>query len=147
MRLMSVDVKNQDKPNIGQQVFLDWTLDILIYVVVINTFVQLVGDFYISSFTLSLFVAVLMKILLTLIIRFEHSAVGYFEHHSNEKLHKLSVPVALVILFLSKFLIIEIIDFVFGDKVDFHNFIALILMLITMIATRKILEVLYDKLD
>lgn len=144
---MTVDIKNDDKPNIGQQKFLDWTLDILIYVVVINTFVQLVSDFYISSFTLSLFVAVLMKILLTLIIRFEHSAAGYFENHSNEKLHKLSVPVALLILFSSKFLIIEIIDIIFEDKVNFHNFIALLLMLITMIATRKILEVVYDKLD
>lgn len=129
-----------------QKLFTEWTLDLLIYTVVLNVFVEHVDDFYIESFTLSLVVAFVLKFLLNMIIKFEHF-VGESMKNSTKKTIKKLAPVVLVsILFFSKFLILEIIDWLFGHYVDLHNIFALIVMIIVMIATRRIITRIYVSL-
>lgn len=129
-----------------QQIYTSWVLDLLVYTVILNLFVQFVADFYIESFSLSLLVALVLKVMLVLVMKFEHVMKQWFEKQSKDVFSYIQPIALMTILFLSKFLILEVIDFLFGHRVDLHNIIALIVMIIAMIATRKILEKIYENL-
>lgn len=129
-----------------QQIYVGWVLDLLIYTVILNLFVQYVDDFYIETFALSLLVALALKVMLVIVGKFEHVVKRWFEKQNGDVFDYLQQITLVTILFLSKFLILEVIDLLFGHKVDLHNIPALILMIIAMIATRKILEKIYRNL-
>ena len=48
-----------------QDIFVSWTSDVLIYIVVLNLFVEYFPNVVIESFTISILTAVLLKVLLT----------------------------------------------------------------------------------
>lgn len=134
------------KKNHKQQTFMDWSVDILIYTVILNLFVEYSSAITIDSFTISLFTAVVLKALLSVIIRFEHSVGKWFSTKDGKFFKLLGPVVAVSILFLSKFAILEIINFIFKEHVTIKGFIPLALMIIAMIATRKIIEKIYKSL-
>ena len=59
------------KTNPRKLLFLDWTLDLLIYIVVLNLFMEYSSGIYIETFTLSILVALVLKILLHSVIKLE----------------------------------------------------------------------------
>jgi hypothetical protein len=129
-----------------QAIFIEWVIDILAYIVIINIFVHYISDFFIDNFMYSLLVAFVLKAMLVLILRFEHKVAEWFDT-KTEKLFSILKPLTIwTILFGSKFLILEIFDIIFGHKVDLHNIIALIFMIITMILFRKAIYFTYKKL-
>lgn len=132
--------------NPKKQTFMDWTLDLLVYIVILNFFAEYSSSIYFETFTISVLTAFVMKALLNLIIGLEHSVSSYFGK-KKEKVYKyINLIVVFSILFLSKFLILEIIDILFGTYVEIKGFIPLVAMIITMIATRKIIEAIYKNL-
>ncbi|MFC1649499.1 hypothetical protein ACFL2C_02160 [Patescibacteria group bacterium] len=134
------------KPNKRQSQYLDWTIDLLIYIVILNIFIEYSWGFYIDSFTISIFTAFVLKASMGIVMRAEHRVSGFFKKRSgkyNRFLHILSV---WGIIFLSKFIILEVIDIIFGTHVEIRSFISLILLIVTMMVTKKILETVYEKL-
>lgn len=129
-----------------QATFVEWVIDILSYTIILNIFVHYVDDFYIENFMYSLVTAVLLKGMLVLIARFEHYVQAWMNKQKAPVFDYIKAPVLLGILFFSKFLILEIIDLVFGHNVDLHNLVALIAMIIVMIASRKIIYKIYRSL-
>ena len=90
--------------------------------------------------------AFVLKALLKIIIKFEHKVGSWFDSKKGKFFESTGTITTLLILFFSKFLILEIIDFIFEDDVVIKEFIPLAAMIITMIATRKILEGVYKSL-
>ena len=102
---------------------------------------------YVETFTIALFMAIVMKALLVLVLRFEHVVSDFFKKMKQTSLVKvLSVLSAFLILFLSKFVILDILDIIFREKVEIEGFIPLVLLIITMIAVEKGLEYAFKKL-
>ena len=99
----------------AQQRFAEWSIDILVYTVVLNLFVEHHRAIEIDSFTISIFTAVLLTALLDLIVGVEDRVSGYFKGKETTLFRVLGVVVTFLILFLSKFLILEVVDIVFGD--------------------------------
>ena len=66
-------------PTRRQMIFFSWTKDVLIYVVVLNLFVEYVEAVVIDSFTISILTAILLKALLDLILGLEHRVDHFFE--------------------------------------------------------------------
>jgi len=130
----------------NQKLFIDWTLDLLIYIVVINLFAQYSSNIYFENFSISILTALVLKILLYLIINLEHKVSIFFKSIENKLSKTLNVIVSLSILFLSKFLILEIIDIIFGEYVEIKGFIPLMVMIILMIVARKTFEKIYNKI-
>ena len=60
-----------------QQRYISWTTDVLVYIIVLNLFVEFVDAIVIDSFWISILTAVLLKALLDVVIRLEHR-VGTF---------------------------------------------------------------------
>lgn len=53
----------------------------------------------------------------------------------------------LLILFLSKFVILEAVDILFGDNVELGGFFMVVALIIALMAARAIVQVLYQRLE
>ena len=127
--------------------FIDWTVGILVYVVVIALFDEHYDRIFVSSFTIALFMAVVMKVLLFLILRLEHVVAHFWKSMKQSTVVKvLSLISAFLILFLSKFVILEILDIIFRENVEIHGFIPIILLILSMIILERGLVVIFKKL-
>ncbi len=130
----------------AQRRFASWMADVLVYVVVLNLFVEFVYAVVIDSFTISILTAVLLKLLLDLIFRFEHLVSGFFKRRSGAVFRILELVAAWAILFLSKFLLLEIVDIVFGDEVELGGLLDIIALVIALMATRQLFQLFYERL-
>ena len=129
-----------------QERFASWMTDVLIYTVVLNLFVEYADAIVIDSFTISVLTAVLLKALLDVIGGLEHRVSAYFKAREGTLYKVLGAVSVFGILFLSKFVILEVVDVVFGDHVDLGHFIDIILLIVAMIAARLIVRQIYVRL-
>ncbi|MEA3326299.1 MAG: hypothetical protein U9R53_03195 [Chloroflexota bacterium] len=125
-------------PTQRQLIFLSWTKDILIYIIVLNLFIEYSPVVIIDSFTISIFTAILLKILLEIIFKLEHKVSNVFKTHKF-----LRIFITWVILFGSKFVILELIDIIFGEHVKLGKFLDVILLVIALILAREIFHRIY----
>jgi FlaA1/EpsC-like NDP-sugar epimerase len=125
-------------PTKRQLVFFSWTKDVLIYIIVLNLFVEYNPKVMIDSFTISIFTAVLLKILLEIILKLEHQVAAFFKGRKV-----LQIFFAWIILFGSKFVILEIVDIVFGEHVELGKFVDVIVLVIALMVAREIFQQIY----
>jgi hypothetical protein len=130
-------------PTRRQLIFFSWTKDVLIYVVVLNLFVEYVDKVVIDSFTISILTAVLLKALLDVILAIEHRVGHFFGAQTGTLSRFLRIMSTWLILFLSKFLILEVVDLVFGDHVELGNFVSVLALVITLMIARQVFQQIY----
>ncbi len=126
--------------------FLSFMSDVLIYVVVINLFVEYAPSVIIESFTISLFTAIVLKLMLDSIIGLEQRVRAWFGRRVGTVWRILGIGATWGILLLSKFVIIEITHLIFGDRVQLGGFIDVVVLVIAMIAARRGLGLVYVRL-
>lgn len=126
-----------------QLIFFSWTKDVLIYVVVLNLFVEYVDPVVIDSFTISILTALLLKVLLEIILGLEHRVAHLFAAWPGSLSRFLRILSTWLILFLSKFLILEVSDLVFGDLVELGTFVHVLSLVIALIVARQIIHRIY----
>ena len=134
-----------------QRLFVRYFTAILIDLVVLNLFVEYSGKVYIDTFTTSLLAAVLLQVLLKLTIALEHKVMDWFKARGGGGLMtSLKYFVAWLILFGSKFVILEALVIAFGDKVRFdgmwHGIVTLIVVILAMLVAEELIVRLYRKL-
>jgi hypothetical protein len=117
--------------------------DVLVYIMVLNLFVEWAPAVVIESFTTSILTAVALKALLDLIIGFEHRVNAFFKERDQRV---LGILATLAILFLSKFVILEAVDILFGDNVELGGFFMIAALIIALMAARAIVQALYQRL-
>ena len=125
-------------PTKQQLVFFSWTKDILIYIIVLNLFVEYNAKVIIDSFTISIFTATLLKVLLEIILKLEHKVSATLSAYQV-----LRIFFVWLILFGSKFLILEVVDIVFGEHVELGKFLDVIVLVITLMVAREIFQQIY----
>jgi hypothetical protein len=130
-------------PTRRQMIFFSWTKDVLIYIIVLNLFVEYNYKIVIDSFTISIFTAILLKILLEIILKFEHNVADFFKARPGKLSKFLRIMSTWIILFLSKFLILEVVDFVFGEHVELGKFLDVLTLVIALIVAREIFQWIY----
>jgi hypothetical protein len=85
--------------------------------------------------------AILLQILLRLTIVVEHHVGAYFNSRPGAFMKFMRYFAAWVVLFASKFVYLEVIVFVFGDKVRFegmrHGVVPLIIVVVTMVVAEE----------
>ena len=129
-----------------QGIFLSWTKDILIYIIVLNLFVEYHPKVVIDSFTISIFTAIVLKILLEIIFKLEHLVADFFKSRPGSLSNFLRILLTWLILFLSKFLILEVLDRVFGEHVELGKFIDVIVLVIALMVARGLFQCIYRSL-
>ena len=116
-----------------QRIFIRYLMAILIDLMVLNLFVEFWDTVEIDSFTISIFAAFILQILLRATMMLEHKVANYFTSKPGKINVFLSWFTAWVILFGSKFLILFLIDLIFGSRVEFSNVITFIVVVIIIV--------------
>ena len=130
----------------NQARFADFMTDVLVYIVVLNLFVEYNDAIIIDSFTISILTAVLLKLLLDALTGVEHRVHHFFQQREGTIYRVLDGLSIFSILFLGKLLILEVVNFVFGDHVELGHFIDVVLLIIAMIAARLLVQKIYERL-
>ena len=125
-------------PTRQQMIFASWAKDVLIYIIVLNLFVEYNHKIIIDSFTISIFTAILLKILLEIVLNIEHKVADFFKSYKV-----LRIFLVWLILFGSKFLILEVVDMVFGNHVELGKFLDVILLVIILMVAREVFQRIY----
>ncbi len=129
-----------------QQRYASWVSSVLVDIVVLNLFVEHADAVVIDSFSISILAAVLMKLMLDAVVGLEHRVRAYFAGKAGGLYRVLGAVVVFSILFLSKFLILEVVNFVFGEHVELGHFIEVAAIVIAMLVASRALEIIYVRL-
>jgi hypothetical protein len=133
-----------------QKLFLRYFTAILVDLVVLNLFAEYSQNVEISSFTISLFAAVLLQVLLKLTLVLEHRVAAFFKAKEGAGSTFLRFFTAWLILFGSKFVILGAVDFAFGDWIHFggpaHGVLIFIAVVVAMLAAEEIIVRFYRRL-
>ena len=138
-------------PSSKQRVFLRYFTMVLVDLVVLGLFVEywpaMVSA---SSFTIMLLAAVILQILLKLTIVLEHKVAAYFNAKPGGFNKFMRFFTAWLILFGSKFVILEALVLALGDRLKFggpfHGVVVLIAVVVAMLVAEVILVKLYRKM-
>jgi hypothetical protein len=87
----------------AQRWFVSWTTDVLIYVVILNLFKEFSDAITIESFWISLLTAVVLKILLDIVLWFEHRTSHLFDRSEGMVGGWLGFIATIVVLIAGKF--------------------------------------------
>jgi hypothetical protein len=138
-------------PSTRQKLFMRYFTAILIDLTVLNLFVEYSENVIIDSFTISLFAAVLLQVLLKLTIALEHRVAAWFKAKPGGFAKFLRYFTAWLILFGSKFVILEALVFAFGEDVyfggPFHGVVTLIIVVVVMLIAEEAVVQLYRRLS
>lgn len=129
-----------------QQRFVAWTSDVLVYIVVLNLFVEFNDAIVIESFWISILTAVLLQGLISIVKRLEHRVGSFFGPRDGTLSRVLEITAKFLILFTSKLIILEVVNFVFGDQVELGHFVDVLVLILTMMAARAIFGKIYADL-
>ena len=127
-----------------QLVYAGWTLTLLAYIVVLNLWVEFNPSVVIDSFLISIATSVVLLVLLVIILGFEHRVKHWFAQREGTLNHVLGMVSTLFILFLSKFVILEVIDIIFGEHVELGHFVDVLILVLLLIVAQKSMVFVWD---
>jgi hypothetical protein len=137
-------------PSRRQLAFSRYLTATLVDLVVLLLFAEYWEHVSVESSTVALFAAVLLQILLKLTIVFEHRVAAFFKARPGGFAKFMRYFTAWLILFGSKFVILEALAFAFGDALrfggPFHGIVALIVVVVTMLVVEVVIVKLYRRL-
>jgi hypothetical protein len=137
-------------PSSKQLIFLKYLTWVLVDLAVLNFFAEYWDRVTITSFGVSLLIAITLQILLKMTIALEHRLSNYMK--SNEKLDKkvLHIFSTWFVLFASKFVMLWILQFMFSDAIVFsgayHGVVAFIVVVMAILAAEYAITRIYRSL-
>jgi hypothetical protein len=139
-----------EAPSNKQRLFVRYFSGILIDLVVLNLFAEYWKNVYIDTFTTSLLASIVLQVLLKATIAVEHWVASFFKGKPGGWMKFLRYFSAWLVLFGSKFVILEAIAQLFGHDVRFygvfHGIVTLIIVVVVMLIAEELIVRLYRKL-
>lgn len=133
-----------------QQIFLKYFTFTLVDLTVLNFFAEYWDRVTISSFGVSLLVAIILQILLKMTLHLEHKTADYFKSHESFMMKFGRIFSTWFILFASKFVMLGILQFVFSGDIHFagayHGVLAFIVIVVVILVVEALISRLYDAL-
>jgi hypothetical protein len=137
-------------PSNRQRLFVLFFTGTLVDLVILGLFAEFSGKVHVDSFSTALLAALVLQILLKLTIAAEHRVLARFKGKSGAAWTAFKFFSAWLILFGSKFVILEALTLVFGDAVHFdgmlHGIVWLIIVVVTMVVVEELVVRLYRRL-
>ena len=137
-------------PSDRQRLFMLFFLGMLVDLVVLSLFAEYSSKVYVDTFTTALLASVVLQFLLKLTIIFEHRVLARFKGKTGTGWTVLKYFCAWLILFGSKFVILEALSFAFGKDVRFegalHGLLWLIGAAVTMVVAEELVVRLFRRL-
>lgn len=129
-----------------QLLFQEMVFGTLVYAIVLGFFEEYTTILDTWSYSVTFLTAVVMQILTSLTFWLKSLVVKRYKGREGKKYLAMMILGVWLILFLSKFVFLAVIDYVFGDSVTISGFVGLILIIITMTAATKGIEAIYRRL-
>ena len=137
-------------PSPRQRVFLRYLTATLVDLAVLGLFAEYWEHVVVGSFTVMLLAAVVLQVLLKLTIVVEHRVAAFFNARPGGFSKFMRFFCAWLVLFGSKFVILEALVFAFGDRLKFsgpfHGIVALIVVVVVMLVVEAVLVKIYRRL-
>jgi hypothetical protein len=135
-------------PSSRQRNFLRYFTAVLVDLAVLNLCIEYWPEYVAAnSFTITLFAAVLLQVLLKLTIVLEHKVAAFFNARPGGFNKFMRFFTAWLILFGSKFVILEALVLAFGDRLrfggPFHGIVALIAVVVAMLVVEAVIVKFY----
>ena len=115
-------------------------VDVLVYLVVLQTFSQLFPAVISESFLLSLLTAVLLKAILEVVVHVKKRAVARVRSDRSIGARAIGVVVLLLVMPGSKFLVLELVALIFGDAVQLGGFFLVTLLIVVLMLARGLVR-------
>jgi hypothetical protein len=139
-----------ETPSDRQRIFLRYFTGALINLVVLGQFNEYSDKVHVYDFTTLVLASTLLQLLLKWTIIAEHYVLGYFTGKTGVAWKSLKYFVAWLVLFGSKFVILEVLSRAFGDLVQFkgafHGIVWLIIVVVTMVVVEEMVVRFYRRL-
>ena len=133
-----------------QYFFMRLFFAVLVDLMVLGLFNEFWENVVFDSFSLTLIAALLLQVLLKLTIKIEHKVGLYFKKKTGVLPKVLRFFSAWAILFFSKLIILEAINYLFGDHIQFlgpwHGVVAFIVVVIGILVAEGIIRKIYKSL-
>lgn len=126
-----------------QQRFASVMTDVLVFTVVLNLFVEYAESVVIDSFSISVLTAIVLKVILDVILAFEHRVSEFFGRFEGTLARVVDFLAVWAILFGSKFVILEVVDIMFGEHVELGGFLMVIAIVVAMMIARELVGRIY----
>lgn len=121
-------------------------LGVLLYSVVLGFFNDYTAILHTSSYSVTFLLAVVMQILTYLTFALKNKAKTWFQSKDG-KAYKFALVLAVwLILFLSKFVFLWVISFVFREEVHISGFVGLLFIVAILTILQQLFELSYRKL-
>jgi len=137
-------------PSPRQRVFMRYLTSTLVDLAVLGLFAEYWEHVHADSFTIILLAAVLLQVLLKLTIVLEHHVAAFFNARPGGFNKFMRFFTAWLILFGSKFAILEALALAFGDRLRFggpwHGIVVLIAVVVALLAIEAALVKVYRSL-
>lgn len=137
-------------PSPRQRVFMRYLSAALVDLAVLGLFAEYWEHVVVGSFTVMLLAAVVLQVLLKLTIVLEHHVAAFFNARPGGFNKFMRFFTAWLILFGSKFAILEALAFAFGDRLHFggpwHGIVVLIVVVVALLAVEAILVKVYRRM-
>ena len=139
-------------PSRRQRVFMRYLTATLVDLAVLGLFVEYWEDYVVAdSFTIMLLASVLLQALLKLTIVVEHRLATFFNARPGGFNKFMRFFTAWLVLFGSKFVILEALALAFGDRLrfggPFNGIVALIAVVVAMLVAEAVLVKFYRRLS
>ena len=135
--------------NNRQTLFIGYMLCVLVDLVVLNLYVEFWDKVVIDSFLLSLLTAGVLQLLLKIVMKIEHRIATYFNAKEGTGAKVMRWLSAWAVVFGSKFVMLWIVDIVFGEHVELGGIISFYAVIFSIIfaelAITRIYYALADK--
>lgn len=136
---------NQDQ-NKRQELFQTMFVGILLYSVVIGFFNDYTDILHTSSYSVTFMLAIVMQILTYLTLLVKDRVKNVFKQWSHGWAKVGLVFGVWLVLFLSKFVFLAVIGFVFSDDVEISGFWGLMLIVVILTIAQRLADYIYAKL-
>lgn len=111
-------------------------VDVLSYLVVLGVFTQVFPQVITETFILALLTAVLLKLVLELVVRVKKALVGRLRGSRSALARVINLAVLLLVLPASKFVVLELVAFVFRGQVSLGGFFSVTALIFVLMLTR-----------
>jgi hypothetical protein len=137
-------------PSPRQRAFLRYLTATLVDLAVLGLFAEYWKHVFVDSFTIMVLAALLLQVLLKLTIVLEHHVAAFFNARPGGFNRFMRFFTAWLILFGSKFVILEALALAFSDRLSFggpfHGIVALIVVVVAMLAVEAAIVKFYRRL-
>lgn len=132
--------------NERQLAFKELFVGTLIYAVVLGFFNDYTSIVYAKGFSTIFFASIVLELLTYLALMLKSSVVSGFKGKEGSKSKLLMGFSVWLIMFLSKFVFIWVIDIIFGNNININGFFGILILVLCVTVVHKVADLIFIKL-